>query len=118
MDVDPTNANAVAGPSRLLAATDGVTAAAAASAAAPPRPTGDAASEPQLADNAPVRPVQPGEKHAAPSRPPSVRRDPVRRAEGPIIVPTQVTADGVRTVPQQFENCQLEDLITLIGESL
>ncbi len=50
---------------------------------------------------------------------PAARKDPVRRADGPVIVPTRVDpADNVRVVPQHFENCQLDDLISLIGELL
>lgn len=50
---------------------------------------------------------------------PIARKDPVRRADGPVIVPTRVDpVDNVRVVPQHFEHCQLDDLISLIGESL
>ena len=34
----------------------------------------------------------------------------------PFIVPTVVLENGIREVPRRFEQCELEDLVTLIGQ--
>lgn len=103
---DPTNANAVAGPSRVAYAAGPATAAL------------SAARDPPTA----TRPPHPGQSRPASAADDTgtastARREPVRRAGGPVIVPTRVDPDNVRVVPQQFEHCQLDDLISLIGES-
>lgn len=100
---DPTNVNAVAGPSRL------------AYAAPPATTTSHAAAAMQQPTASP--PPRGRADGTAPTT--AARKDPVRRADGPVIVPTRVDpVDNVRVVPQHFENCQLDDLISLIGGSL
>ncbi|GAA5977416.1 hypothetical protein JCM10908_004973 [Rhodotorula pacifica] len=113
---DPTNANAVPGPSRLVY---GATAATSLPSAAPSRP----AASSSTAAAATSMSAHPARGKAAAGQSASngtsqPRKDPVRRADGPVIVPTRVEADNVRVVPQQFENCQLDDLITLIASML
>ncbi|GAA6048324.1 hypothetical protein JCM3770_000949 [Rhodotorula araucariae] len=102
--LDPTNAYAVAGPSRIPAAPPGP-----AHAEAGGAPT--ALPRPHPAD---------GGSRAQPvaAAPPARRPPPARRADGPIIVPTVVAVDGVREVPGAFEHCEVEDLITLIASML
>ncbi|GAA5968585.1 hypothetical protein JCM8115_003793 [Rhodotorula mucilaginosa] len=100
---DPTNVNAVAGPSRL------------AYAAPPATTTSHAAAAMQQPTASP--PPRGRADGAAPTT--AARKDPVRRADGPVIVPTRVDpVDNVRVVPQHFENCQLDDLISLIASML
>ena len=42
---------------------------------------------------------------------------PVRSVKGPEIIPTRIDhEDGIKVVPAAFENCQLDDLIALIGQ--
>lgn len=96
---DPTNANAVPGPSRTLSAPTGP--------AQPAPSTSSAHPDSQAVPAAAAAPGAPGAQ--------TVRKDPVRRADGPIIVKTFVAGDGVREVPSAFEHCEVEDLITLIG---
>ncbi|BGP41702.1 Pho80p cyclin [Rhodotorula kratochvilovae] len=103
---DPTNAYAVAGPSRIPAAPPASAYAAAGAGAAP-------AALP--------RPDHPGgalRAQPAAGAPPARRPPPARRADGPLIVPTVVAGDGVREVPGAFEHCEVEDLITLIASML
>lgn len=100
---DPTNVNAVAGPSRLAYAAPSATTTSHTAAVQQPTATAlDPSMQGRAGETAPI-----------------ARKDPVRRADGPVIVPTRVDpVDNVRVVPQHFENCQLDDLISLIGESL
>ena len=43
---------------------------------------------------------------------------PARSVKGPEIIPTRIDReDGLKVVPLAFENCQLDDLIALIGQS-
>ncbi|GAA5984096.1 hypothetical protein JCM5350_003776 [Sporobolomyces pararoseus] len=99
---DPTNANAVAGSSKYpynptpAVDTPGVV---------PPAPP----SLPRIDPSGSAPPTEPR---------PIATQTPRRRADGPIIVPTVVAADGVREVPQLFEHCQVEDLIALIASML
>ncbi|GAA5963352.1 hypothetical protein JCM3765_006993 [Sporobolomyces pararoseus] len=99
---DPTNANAVPGSSKH-----------------PYNPT-PTADTPGVAPPAPpsLPRIDPSGS-APPTEPRSISTQaPRRRADGPIIVPTVVAADGVREVPQLFEHCQVEDLIALIASML
>ena len=42
---------------------------------------------------------------------------PARSVKGPEIIPTRIDReDGIKVVPAAFENCQLDDLIALIGQ--
>lgn len=109
MEVDFTNANAEAGPSRLAGVAPRPSTATASAAAVPSRPESTRLGHSSHSQPAPATAI---------ANTTTTRKDPVRRAAGPLIVPTQVTADGIRVVPQQFENCQLDDLITLIGAFL
>ncbi|GAA5856003.1 hypothetical protein JCM8547_002936 [Rhodosporidiobolus lusitaniae] len=94
---DPTNANAVAGPSR-------------APAAAPPSSAVPLPSVPrQPPSAAPHQQQQPAVQQ---------QRQPVRRADGPVILSTLVGADGVKEVPSAFEHCEVDDLIALIASML
>ncbi|GAA5864057.1 hypothetical protein JCM3774_006366 [Rhodotorula dairenensis] len=106
---DPTNLNAVAGPSRL-AYGGGFVASSSTAARNPPPPTATA-SQPPGQGTAANMADRTGTQSTA-------RKEPVRRAGGPVIVPTRVEPDNVRVVPQQFENCQLDDLISLIASML
>ncbi|GAA6030323.1 hypothetical protein JCM8097_009047 [Rhodosporidiobolus ruineniae] len=104
---DPTNANAVPGPSRLppppsSASTPAAPASAGALAAPPPSAGATSSLAASSAPTAATRPAQPP------------RKDPVRLADGPVIVKTVVGPDGVREVPSAFEHCEVDDLITLI----
>ncbi|GAA5860188.1 hypothetical protein JCM1840_002810 [Sporobolomyces johnsonii] len=107
---DPTNANAVPGPSRhpYISST--------ASASAAPY---GSRSTPSLPPNPPPPPALPKFDPSSTSVPPSAApQQPKRSAEGPVIIPTVVGQDGVREVPAQFEHCEVEDLITLIASML
>ncbi|GAA5889363.1 hypothetical protein JCM8208_007855 [Rhodotorula glutinis] len=99
---DPTNAHAVAGPSRVPHTHH-----------APPRQASGARSTSS-------HPAPPS-THSASSGagpPPARRPPPTRRADGPLIVSTVIAADGVREVPGAFEHCEVDDLITLIASML
>ncbi|GAA5952537.1 hypothetical protein JCM21900_003410 [Sporobolomyces salmonicolor] len=107
---DPTNANAVAGPSRHPY----ISAAASATAA----PCGNR-STPSLPPNPPPPPVLPKVDPTSTSASAAgAPQQPRRSADGPVIIPTVVGQDGVREVPPQFEHCEVEDLITLIASML
>lgn len=99
---DPTNAYAVPGPSRLPSSQPqhprASTGAAFAAAGAAPRPSVNDGSR--------------ASSRSSSQRP--VRKEPIRRADGPLLVKTVVAADGVREVPGAFEHCEVEDLINLI----
>lgn len=97
--MDPSQGNAVAGPSRLPY--DAV--AYQQQAPTPANPPAPPALP--VVDPAPTTAAPPA---AAPAAGGSAR--------GPIIIPTVLGADGINELPQQFENCQVDDLITLIGE--
>ncbi|BGP26087.1 phosphate system cyclin PHO80 [Rhodotorula toruloides] len=99
---DPTNANAVPGPSRAPFVPS------ASSQLAPS--TSSAHPDSHAVQAAGAAPSAPGAQ--------GFRKDPVRRADGPIIVKTVVSGDGVREVPTAFEHCEVEDLITLIASML
>ncbi|KPV72359.1 uncharacterized protein RHOBADRAFT_18277, partial [Rhodotorula graminis WP1] len=99
---DPTNAHAVAGPSRVSHTH---------------HPHARQAPGPRSASSHPAPPST----HSASSGagpPPARRPPPTRRADGPLIVPTVVAVDGVREVPGAFEHCEVDDLITLIASML
>ncbi|GAA5915128.1 hypothetical protein JCM6882_008487 [Rhodosporidiobolus microsporus] len=104
---DPTNANAVAGPSRLPAS-------GAAAAGAPVPPASGAAAPPPPSTSTAAPGAEAGGQGEAAAR----ARPAARRADGPLIVKTVVAADGVREVPSAFEHCEVEDLITLISSML
>uniref|UniRef100_A0A0K3CL83 FGENESH: predicted gene_11.70 protein n=1 Tax=Rhodotorula toruloides TaxID=5286 RepID=A0A0K3CL83_RHOTO len=99
---DPTNANAVPGPSRAPSIPSAPSQPASSTSSAHP----DSLAVPATG----AAPAAPGAQ--------AVRKDPVRRADGPIIVKTVVAGDGVREVPSAFEHCEVEDLITLIASML
>lgn len=111
MSYDPTNANAVAGPSRLINSTLASPAPALSASQTPPRAPGLPLVDPTGTTPNPTPPVVNTEvpttttTFAAPKSP-----------KGPTIVPTVVGSDGSREVPSLFELCQVDDLITLIGE--
>ncbi|BGP17995.1 Pho80p cyclin [Rhodosporidiobolus nylandii] len=96
---DPTNANAIAGPSR-------------ANVPAAPTANGAARAMPTAAPPAPApTPAPPAARTQAPP--------PKRSANGPLIVKTLVSSvDGVREVPSAFEHCEVDDLIVLISSML
>ncbi|GAA5822367.1 hypothetical protein JCM11251_006315 [Rhodosporidiobolus azoricus] len=98
---DPTNANAVAGPSRLPAGGSQPRV-----PPSPPKANATAALPPAASISSAALPQADGKAR------------PARRADGPLIVKTVVAADGVREVPSVFEHCEVEDLITLISSML
>lgn len=99
-EMDCTQANAVPGPSRLPYASPQAGLEAVQTYSSPPPP-------------APSLPVVDPSGSQAPTQAVLDARPPAK----PRIVPTVVAADGVREVPHAFELCEVEDLITLIGES-
>ena len=101
---DPTNANAVAGSSRYPYNPDQSSTTSTAGVVPPPPP-----NLPRIDPSGSAPPTEPKPAPIQSTQPPR------RRADGPIIVPTEVGPDGVREVPQLFEHCQVEDLIALIG---
>ncbi|KDE06868.1 hypothetical protein MVLG_02903 [Microbotryum lychnidis-dioicae p1A1 Lamole] len=94
--MDPTNANAVAGPSRLPAQQDDVP-----TPASVPVPV-STTSDPAVTT---ATTTAPESKASSSSR-------------GPKIVPTVIDSDGLRVVPNLFELCQVNDLISLIASML
>lgn len=62
-------------------------------------------------------PAPPNEPTPGPSSNPPPPPNPNAAGIGgpPRIVPTKVAPDGVREVPRRFEQCEVEDLIQLIG---
>ncbi|GAA5986573.1 hypothetical protein JCM11641_003679 [Rhodosporidiobolus odoratus] len=96
---DPTNANAVAGPSRLPDAT-----------------SAEDSSRGSVVP--PSLPTQPTSSIPPGPSPTAARREPVRRADGPVLVKTLVGPDGMREVPCAFEHCEVDDLIALISSML
>ncbi|SCV73718.1 BQ2448_6148 [Microbotryum intermedium] len=97
--MDPTNANAVAGPSRLPA--HGVE-------PTPPPPA------PVPAPTAPDTTSTTTTTAAAAAEPENSSSS----SRGPKIVPTVLDPDGLRVVPNLFELCQVDDLISLIASML
>lgn len=102
---DPTNANAVAGSSKYPYNPDQASTTSTPGVIPPPPP-----NLPRIDPSGSAPPTEP-----IPVANQSIQQ-PRRRADGPIIVPTEVGSDGVREVPQLFEHCQVEDLIALIGK--
>lgn len=75
-----------------------------------------ASATPQVPPPQPALPVVDPSGQLPAGNPPPAATPAGGSVRGPTIVPSILGEDGVKTVPPAFELCEVEDLITLIGE--
>ena len=63
----------------------------------------------------PDRTSEPAENGSAAESASTASAASVKTPRGPVIVPTLIGLDGIKTLPRAFELCEVDELITLIG---